>query len=50
MEQLVLCAAICAELRLGLEGRLKLVLGAGGGEGDELVAEVAEHVQEVGFV
>jgi hypothetical protein len=41
---------ICAEFRLGLEVRLELVLGAGGGEGDELVAEVAEHVQEVGFV
>jgi hypothetical protein len=49
LEQLVLCVAICAELRLGLEGRLKLVLGAGGGEGGQLDAEVAEHVQEVGF-
>jgi hypothetical protein len=49
MEHLVLCAAICAELRLSLKGRLDLVLGVGDDEGDELVAEVAEHVQEIGL-
>jgi hypothetical protein len=36
-------------MSLSLEDILDFVLGVGGGEGDELGAEVADHVHEVGF-
>jgi hypothetical protein len=44
------CAAVCAKLRLILGVLLEQVPGIGNDEGDQLDAEVDDHVHEVGVV